>query len=83
MIIRQFGHDLDIDLLMLILYHSTEVIRDDMVLFGTPGYLTEHRQTRTAQGMRTAHIVKVGKCVARKLLLKGQECKGEDEIRTY
>ena len=38
-VIRQFSHDLDINLLMLVLYHSTEIVRDDKVLLGTPGNL--------------------------------------------
>ena len=83
MIIRQFSHDFDIDLLMLILYHNTEVIRDNMVLLGTPGNLIEDCQTRMTHGMRTAHIVKVGKCVAGRVLLEGRECKGKDGTRTY
>ena len=83
MIIRQFGHDFDIDLLVLILYHSTEVIRDDMVLLGTPGNLIEDYQTRSNHGIRTAHIVNVGKCVAIRASLEGQECKGEDGTHVH
>ena len=51
-VIRQFSHDLDINLLMLVLYNSTEIVRDDMVLLGTPGNLIAGCQIRTTHTAR-------------------------------
>jgi len=83
-VIRQFSHDLDIDLLVLVLYHSTEVIRDDMVLLGTPGNLIAGCQIRTTYSTRTTYVVKVGKCVARgESLGKYRHAGMREGTRTY
>ena len=74
-VIRQFSHDFDIDLLMLVLYHDTEIIRNDMVLLGTPGYLTRDCQTRPTHSTKAAYIVKVGKGVARGRSLEAQNAR--------